>query len=234
MWLEGEVHNLGPRDSVLIPPGAKRSPYSPGKAPGYMYVIFNNRRLMLEALTGRKTHLPRELNADLNGLVSELSGSPGSNTDDLTNALIVRILIGLRRAAARKGRRRGIRPVLNENYQQELVGRAEAFMRRNLHRRLSREDIAEAVHLSEPHMARVFKAATGKTMVERLSEIRVAQAKRLLLESSISITQIATDIGFGSFSHFSKLFKESVGTPPSDYRRAKGRIWQKRKPRSNG
>lgn len=231
MWLEGDVHNLGPRDSVLIPPGAKRSPRSPGKAPGYLYVVFNNRRLMLDALTGRKMHLPKDLNADLNDLVTELSGNPGSNTEDLTNALVIRILVRLRRAAARKGRRKGMVPVLNENYQQELVNRAEAFMRRNLHRRLSREDIAEAVHLSEPHMARVYKAVTGRTMVERLSEMRVAQAKRLLLESSISITQIAADVGFGSFSHFSKLFKESVGTPPSDYRRAGGRIWQKGKAR---
>jgi AraC-like DNA-binding protein len=233
--VDGQVHHLGPLDSVLIPPGALRSPRCAGAAPGYLYAIFRNRRLKLGALARRRLRTPAELEPDLHALVAEISASPGSNTEELCEALLVRLLVGLQRAAAAAARAdapgaRPDSPALNARYYQELVARAEAFMRRNLHRQLSRGEVAGAVHVSEPHLARVFRETAGATVVERLTALRLAAAKRLLLESSMSITQIALEVGWGSFSHFSKVFRSAVGVRPSDYRRAEGHVWSRSRP----
>jgi AraC-like DNA-binding protein len=220
--VDGQTFRLGPLDSVLIPPGAVRAPRCTGAAPAYTFVNFSNHRLRLGRLERRKVRVPKALAPDLHAFVTEISGSPGANTDDLVDALVVRLLIGLRRAAAAASRGGAQGAPLNVNYYEEVSARAEAFMRRNMHRKLSRAEIAAAVHLSEPHLARVFRTTRGITLVDRLTQLRVAQAKRLLLESSMSITRIALDVGYNSFSHFSKVFKSSVGIKPSDYRRAEG------------
>jgi len=221
--IDGQTFELGPMDSVLIPPGAMRSPRCAGPAPAYTFVTFTNHRLKLDRLSGRKVRVPGELAPDLHAFVQEISASPGANTEELVDALVVRLLIGLRRSIPRRRRRASAESApLNVNYHREVSRRAEAFMRRNLHRRLSRAEIAAAVHLSEPHLARIFRQTTGTSVVERLTELRLVQAKRLLLASSMSITEIAMDVGYRSFSHFSKLFKSSVGIRPSDYRRAEG------------
>jgi AraC-like DNA-binding protein len=221
--IDGETFELGPLDSVLIPPGATRSPRCAGAAPAYSFVSFTNHRLKLGRLTKRKMRVPKDLAPDLHAFVGEVSRNPGANTEDLVDALVVRLLIGLRRGASERPRRGDSESApLNVNYHEEIARRAETFMRRNLHRKLSRAEVAAAVHLSEPHLARIFRQTAGTTLVERLTELRVAQAKRLLLESSMSITQIALDVGYESFSHFSKVFKRSVELKPSDYRRAEG------------
>ncbi len=221
--IDGETFKLGPLDSVLIPPEATRSPRYAGAAPAYTFVSFTNHRLKLGRLLKRKMRVPKDLAPDLHAFVHEISANPGANTEDLVDALVIRLLIGLRRAASNKPRNADAESApLNVNYHEEVARRAVAFMRRNLHRKLTRAEVAAAVHLSEPHLARVFRQTAGTTLVERLTDLRVAQAKRMLLESSMSITQIALDVGYGSFSHFSKVFKRAVGIKPSDYRRAEG------------
>jgi transcriptional regulator GlxA family with amidase domain len=106
-----------------------------------------------------------------------------------------------------------------------VVVRAEAFLERNLHRSLARREVAASVNLSEPHLARIVRAATGRSVLQRLTELRVLRAKALLLESTLSISQIAGRVGFGSFSHFTKVFRKAVGVAPSDYRRSGGKAW---------
>jgi AraC-like DNA-binding protein len=221
--IDGKSLDLGPMDSVLIAPGVSRAPRCSGAAPGYAIASFSNHSLHLENLLGRKVRIPKELTPDLHTLITELGHNPGVNTGEMVDALLVRILIGLARTVTdnKTPEQSGSVP-LNKNFNEEIASRAEAFMRRNLHSKLTRDDVAAAVHLSESHLARIFRLTRQQTVIERLTDLRIKRAKQLLLESSMSITQVAFDVGYGSFSHFSKVFKNAVSLRPSDYRRAEG------------
>ena len=104
----------------------------------------------------------------------------------------------------------------------QAVAKAEAHMRENLHRPLARAEVAASVGVSEAHLARLFRAATGGGVNKRLTEMRIVRAKELLAESALPVTAIAGQVGFSSFSHFSLLFRRAVGLSPSDYRRSGG------------
>lgn len=65
---------------------------------------------------------------------------------------------------------------------------------------------------------RVFKKQTGKTINYELMKIRLQQASRLLIQTNISIIDIAIESGFSSHGYFSKKFKEHFGVSPSTYR----------------
>ncbi len=223
--VDGKSHELHPEESLLVPPRVKREMWCRRKAPGYVLCLFDAQRLDLAPLVGRVQRLPVELREDLLALVGELHGETRPDSAWLTSALVVRLLIGQLRGARRtSGQGEGLSP-LNAGRHQEVVTRAEVFMGAQLHRTLLRGTIADEVGVSEPHLARLFRATTGKTVLGRLTEMRLARAKALLLETTQPVTAIASAVGLSSFSHFSRLFKRSVGVAPSDYRRARGRSW---------
>lgn len=80
-------------------------------------------------------------------------------------------------------------------------------------------DLAREVNLSSDHFMQAFKAATGHSPYRMASEMRIGEAKRLLLETSQSMTQIALELGFSSSAHFSNRFNELAGTSPTRWRK---------------
>ncbi|HVF90287.1 MAG TPA: AraC family transcriptional regulator [Blastocatellia bacterium] len=98
--------------------------------------------------------------------------------------------------------------------------RALEFMHDNYSRDLSLEEIASAAYLSEYHFARLFKQITGLTPHVYLANLRLERARRLLAETSFSISEIAGMVGYQSQSHFTKIFKSVTGLTPRAYRDA--------------
>jgi AraC-like DNA-binding protein len=73
--------------------------------------------------------------------------------------------------------------------------------------------------MSPYYFCRVFKKATGFTLIEYVNAVRVSQACRLLRETDSSITVIAGQCGFDSDTHFGRVFKGIMHVSPSKYRR---------------
>ncbi|MBR4013561.1 MAG: helix-turn-helix transcriptional regulator [Clostridia bacterium] len=83
---------------------------------------------------------------------------------------------------------------------------------------------AELVNMSYSHYSRQFKKAMGKSFCEYLTVTRINAAERLLLTTSMSVTDIALSTGFATSSHFIEKFKKLKGITPSKYRQ----IWVKK------
>lgn len=213
--IDGRTFDLHGGDSVVVPPGAERSCRC-GATPRYIVAIFRECRLDLRPLYLRLLHMPERLRDEAEVLARELTALGDPDSQFLAQALLVRLLIGLRRAND-TGRRR-YHEARDEQALSQLVGEVEMVMQRNLHRRLTRDDLGRAVSFSGVHLARLFRQATGTTLYRRLTELRMRQAKALLTSSTMSISQIAAETGFGSKSHFTKAFRAATGLAPSDYR----------------
>ena len=117
-------------------------------------------------------------------------------------------------------------PALNARSHGDIIRAADAWMAAHLSQPVRRAELAAALHISEPHLARLYRAGTGRTIVERLTELRLQVAKSLLLESTLSVTQVAGEVGIISFSHFNRIFKLAVGVTPGDYRRSGGNAYK--------
>jgi AraC-like DNA-binding protein len=211
---------LGSEESVLIQPGILRAVTCDTRAPGYLVAIFDLPGVDFEPVVHRRLKLPGELRDDLRALVGFLREPATDETRLLREALVVRLVLGLARAN-RTAPPPTLSP-LNAADHQGVVAQAEAFMHQHAHKALRRAQIAAAVNLSEPHFARVFRAATGTSVLDRLTDIRMTRAKTLLLESPLAVTAIGKAVGFSSFSHFAATFRTRIGVTPSDYRRSGG------------
>ena len=100
----------------------------------------------------------------------------------------------------------------------ERVKKAEAYIRDNLYRSITRTEVAEYLHINEDYFTRIFKKYTGCTFKEYDSRIHMETAKTLLEQTRLPVSIIATKVGFDNFSHFSKAFKKYTGKTPSEYR----------------
>ncbi|GAA4620145.1 AraC family transcriptional regulator [Actinoallomurus vinaceus] len=83
---------------------------------------------------------------------------------------------------------------------------------------LSMDDIAGAALLSKFYFSRVFRSVTGTSPGRFLSTIRLSRAKSLLLETSLSVTEIAYKVGYNSLGTFTTRFTRSVGVSPTRFR----------------
>lgn len=95
------------------------------------------------------------------------------------------------------------------------------YMRANLlawNADLSLAALARKGGYSKPHLIQIFEEVTGTTPHHFYSSLRMQKAKELLVFTSASVTQIALDIGYESFSTFSRTFLRYVGMPPQRFR----------------
>jgi AraC family transcriptional regulator len=95
--------------------------------------------------------------------------------------------------------------------------RAQDFMRANLGRALSLQEIAAAAGMSLFHFARGFRQATGRPPHRHLLELRLSEARTLLHDAGLPIGEIARTVGF-THSHFTAAFTRQMGMTPSAFR----------------
>jgi AraC family transcriptional regulator len=98
--------------------------------------------------------------------------------------------------------------------------RVREFIDANLESELRLDQLAQVACLSQYHFARAFKRATGHTVHQYLSTIRLERAKELLAANESSIADIAFQCSFSSQANFTKAFVRSIGISPGRYRRA--------------
>lgn len=103
--------------------------------------------------------------------------------------------------------------------EQSVVDKVRAYIASHLSEDLSRDDIAGHVCLHPDYLARLFKGELGMTISEYVLQERIRKARELLSESAQPITAIAYELGYGNYSHFSKMFKKAVQMSPQEYRK---------------
>jgi AraC family transcriptional regulator len=80
--------------------------------------------------------------------------------------------------------------------------------------------ISRVAGLSEFHFARLFKAATGVTPFQFVTQVRMARARELLRKTRLPISEIAERVGYQKPSHFSHRFRAALGCGPDAYRKS--------------
>ncbi|MCW5850763.1 MAG: helix-turn-helix domain-containing protein [Anaerolineae bacterium] len=101
-----------------------------------------------------------------------------------------------------------------------LVKRALAYLHQHYRHNLSRQDIAQAVGVSENYLSQIFRHELSLSPWDYLNRLRIHRAKELLHSPDASITEVAVQVGFSDPAYFSRVFRKYVGQSPQAYRQA--------------
>jgi AraC-like DNA-binding protein len=93
-----------------------------------------------------------------------------------------------------------------------------AYIATNYGDPITLDDVARSASYSRCHFCKVFKEQIGMSFITYLNRIRIKSAMDLLVRSTLSITEIAVNVGFNDLSHFERVFRASYHDSPSRYR----------------
>lgn len=102
---------------------------------------------------------------------------------------------------------------------ESIVERIKKYVALHIDQEISREDIANAVFLNKDYMARIFKQETGISIAAYVQQEKLQLASVLIAKTTTSISGIASQVGYSSFSHFSRVFRQFTGVTPMEYRK---------------
>lgn len=93
-----------------------------------------------------------------------------------------------------------------------------SYIRKNIDKNITLEELAEVSGMSPRYFCRVFKSMTGRTPIEYVNYYRIETASQMLITTGENVTDIALNCGFNDMSYFSKTFKKLKGISPSKFR----------------
>ncbi|MBU2921573.1 AraC family transcriptional regulator [Winogradskyella psychrotolerans] len=105
------------------------------------------------------------------------------------------------------------------NREEELCKKIIDFIRENLNTEVDFKKLASEHHLSYNRFRTVFKNNTGVSLQQYLIQERLEHAKRLMVNTTLSLKEISAKTGFNSLFYFSKVFKNKMGYSPGQIRR---------------
>jgi len=97
------------------------------------------------------------------------------------------------------------------------------FVRENCHRSISVADVLRVVPVSRRSLERRVSATLGITLGAEIRRTRLERARRLLMETDMSIAEVATQSGFTDFRHLAVAFRDAFGQTPTQHRRGVAR-----------
>ena len=101
-----------------------------------------------------------------------------------------------------------------------LLAEVFGFIEDSYAERVSLKDVARAVSLSPGHLTTVVRSKTGRTVLGWIAERRLAEARRLLVETDLAVEEVGHRVGYNDPTYFVRSFRRAHGATPLGWRRA--------------
>lgn len=98
---------------------------------------------------------------------------------------------------------------------------AKQYIQDHFRENIDREAVANVACITPNYLSKRFHAETGMSLREYVNQLRIAEAKRLLLSTNKSVSEIAGEVGFDNISYFSTVFRKLCGMSPVDWKSGK-------------
>lgn len=102
---------------------------------------------------------------------------------------------------------------------EDNISKILTYINDRIYQKISLDELSQYMHFNKHYLCHWFKKETNITINEYIALQRLSNAKKLLLYTDISISDIALKSGFSSFSYFSKIFKEKENISPYQFRK---------------
>jgi len=96
---------------------------------------------------------------------------------------------------------------------------AKQYIKERYRDPLTLEEVSSFVGFSPSYFSTLFKKESGVNFQDYLCEIRMQQAKELLKQTNMNISQICEQVGYSDLKHFIKCFRKTTGLKPNEYRK---------------
>ena len=100
----------------------------------------------------------------------------------------------------------------------DIIARVEHYIQDHFRENINREDVAAIAYITPNYLSKQFRIKKGMNLREYINQIRIEEAKRLLLTTNLSVSEVAGLSGYENISYFSTVFRKYTGMSPIDWR----------------
>jgi YesN/AraC family two-component response regulator len=108
---------------------------------------------------------------------------------------------------------------IGANRSWQAVQSAVEFCEQNFRKGVTRDDAAKALGYNSSYLGQLVSSHLGHSLSEYLTTLRIAEGKRLLEETELTIREVASSVGYVDPAHFTRAFTRVAGLSPTAYRR---------------
>ncbi len=111
-------------------------------------------------------------------------------------------------------------PLVKEAFppSKDVLVQIKQYIEEHFMENITLQQLSEIFYLHPNYLSRLFKEKSGKKFVDYLTGVRMENAKELLAHSSLKINDIGPMVGYETPKYFRKIFKETTGMTPKEYR----------------
>lgn len=99
-----------------------------------------------------------------------------------------------------------------------LVRQAQAYIAEHCAQRLSLQDVADHCYVSQWHLSKLLNKHLNQSFYDLLNTVRIKQAKQIMADPSLRISEVAERVGYADTAHFSRVFKKLEGVSAGEWR----------------
>jgi len=235
-----QEHLLSGGEMMLLPPNCFHTIRADHTKPANVFVLsFTERGGALDSLGGRVFRLSAAMKELIRAIIREGNASfvlpmsrlsryrlhPNAQApfggEQLIRMRLEELLILLCRsdAAPESG------CAAKARYDDDIAERVLALLKAQLYGHLSLSDITDALGYGKTYLSAVFKRVYGESIMEHYTRLKIDEAKYLLREGSMSVSQISDALGFSSPQYFSKRFSHLTKMSPRQYASSVRESW---------
>lgn len=120
--------------------------------------------------------------------------------------------------------KRNLRVLEWQRESRSIEQEVKQYIKKHLQEEINIYEMGEELHFNSQHLSRVFKSKTGYGIAEYITVMRMNEAKRILVETTIPIKDVAGMVGYRDYNYFTRVFKKEFDLSPREYRQLRGRI----------
>lgn len=228
---DGEKKRLSRGEIVFHQPGEFHSHECDGTHSASVFILtFDCHSPMMKYYKKRALKLPDELTSLMKRLIDECTANfsvseypLAPRTDapiggqQLVRIYLEEFLIRMMRSVEKK-KYSGVIFTSRQTLENKLAEEIADYLSQNTYSRVTLEDISDQFHFGKSHICDIFKKAHGDTIVQYHLKLKIAEAKRLLREENLTVSEISEKLGFESPAYFSRIFKKNAGMSPRAFK----------------
>lgn len=100
----------------------------------------------------------------------------------------------------------------------DIIANVRKYIQENFREDIDRDTIAAMAYITPNYLSKRFRTEMGLNLREYINQLRIEEAKRLLLSTNDSISEISSKVGYANISYFSTVFRKQCGISPIDWR----------------
>ena len=233
---DNNTFEINKGEIVFHKPNEVHSVRCDGVTPANIFIMtFVCKSPVMKFFNNKLLSVPYRLQGILAAIVEEMQAAYGENpgwiknhvdsplgAEQMIKSYLEMFLIMLARATTPSEQRlvQAECQYFENTAQSKPVADAIQALESNIYRQMSIDELCRITNYGKSQLCGQFKRATGKTVMEYFTELKIREAKMLMREQRLNNSQISDALGFSSPQYFIRMFKQHTGMTPGEYKKS--------------